>query len=141
MLNPVPLEGHDVPQWGGGAEPSSVVAGIWFPVAFPVSRKREQERRAAAPVIIHPILAQPPPVPRAGAAGFSFLACPAPPQSLSSAEIDEHPGNAGNPHSTCLRLSLSGWEFPAPGRSTGMAGSGTHPLPSFKASDLSYQRV
>lgn len=65
-------------------------------------------------MIIHPILAQPPPVSQAGAAGFSFLACPAPPQSLSSAEIDEHPGNAGNPHSTCLRLSLSGWGVSSP---------------------------
>lgn len=85
-----------------GLEVSLVVAGIQFPVAaaFPVSRKRELLAgvQAAAPVIIHPLLAQPPPVSQAGAGGFSFLPCPAPPQSLSSAEIDEHPGNAGNPH-------------------------------------------
>lgn len=40
-----------------------------------------------------------------------------PPQSLSSAEADEHPGNAGNSQrapSTCLRFSLLAWGVSSP---------------------------
>lgn len=68
-------------QW---LETTLVSAGIWFLVAaaLPVSRRRELPGRSAcsrALVIIHPLLAQPPPVSQAGAGGFSFLPCPAPP--------------------------------------------------------------